>query len=636
MAAKKQTIAVVPFDGTDSFQAIGDKGRSMGDYEAKASRVNPGASYDRRGKIGNLDYIAAQDSPFFSSGGGCSIDVSEMIKLCKQSFYHIQVFRNAIISCASLCNTGLVLKGKNQKMVKFYQEWLHKIGIWNLSAMYFLEYFRSGNVFLYTSKGKVKLDEVKRLGKLMKETVAKARELPLRYTILNPESIRACGALNFTDCLYEKLLSDFEVSRLRDPQTPGDIEFAESFTEEERKQIISGINPAMKLKAENLVANFCNKMDYEPMAVPPFVGALKSINLKLSMRNADLILQETIDQVVLLFTCGTEAGILNGTNQKLVAGLTGLLSKRGASRIIVSDFSTKGEFLVPDLNKVMGSAKYESLDVEIANSLMDLFSLGSTGNFSSSYVTTQIYLELLKTARESFLNMFLIPEMEKIADTLGFDTADLPVPSFEEISLESQTEKLKLYTRLYELGYLTPESLADAFENKGMPVYENILEQQKEFKKNKDAELFIPVLNAGQKDAGRPDGTTGKKSKVTNPGPQGSNASEDLSSLSNIRKSMSFMEQVFAQVETEYKKANNMQRLNKKHKEFIENISVNIISSETPSKWSESVAEYIKNPFPKLTEQKQKILELSSEFELPVISAALLYFGKEENVISQE
>jgi len=597
-------------------EMTGEKRATMGADKVSIASTRGTSRLDSpRGKVGTLDYIGADFCPNGSKGDISNIN--DLINLSKAAFHSVPAYRNSLLTQVALSNTKLIVRGPNAGVANFFKTWLTKTQMWDFTNQVMLEYLRSGNVFIYKLKTDLKLNEIR---KFTKEVYAKNRSVPIKYMVLDPSQIRGQGGASLINQVYCKILTSYEVERLRAHATPEDLEIYNSFTEEEKKAINSSVTPQIVLKPENLSVIQFAKMSYEQMATPPYVGALKSINLKLAMRQAELIITETVDMIVLLMRCGNEAGALNGFNKGLVQHITQLMSARGIGRVLTVDSSVSGEFLLPDLNKVMDPKKYESLDREINAAMMDLFSLASSSNFAASYVTTQIYLETLNQIRDTFLNNFLLPEVRKVAEEMGFTEDSIPEISFEEITLESKTEKLKLYIRLYETGNLTSKGLTEAFKTGFLPLDETNLTDQKEFKKEKDNGLWSPIAPEKAVAEGRPTGSKAPQSKKDQK-PAGA-------SIETIRENLVKMDEIFELVETAYKKKYGITRIQKKHKELAGNIAVNVIASEPIGEWKSRYMEYLDNPIQAMTAQKMEILELSAEFEMTTGAAAILFHGK--------
>ncbi len=587
--------------------------------KASISRVNPdGYSGDQtRSETSDYFHINNSATPFHTDK--CGIGAYESVELCQKAFYGFPAFRNPILMQSYLSNSPLHWTGKNKKVVKFYKEWAKKCNLWHLANEWFLEWFRSGNVFTYCFTGDLKLSEVKKVS-LAKglEAVARNRKLPLKYILLNPCDVRGIGTSIFSDQSYGKVLNAYEISVLENPQTEHDKAIYEGLDPEVKKAIKTKSSPVITLDPSRLRIAFSAKQSYEPMAVPPYFGVLRSINFKQILRSAEEKVAASADFCILLVKAGSK-DLKTTENNKLVQGMANLFSAQSVGRVLFGHWSTELDFQIPELNKIFGNEKYINVDKDIINGMNDI--MASDENFATGQTKTKIYLQLLSQARESFLNYFLIPEIDKIAAEMGFAEADIPQVQFEEVSLESLNEAKKLYNRLYELGVLTPEELFNAYETNQIPLFESAVEKQKEFKAQKKAGLFEPLIG-NKAEAGRPNGTGTPKTKNT-VAPKGGKAS--LEKLQEIYPAMSSLTEA---VQKAYKEKNSLARLGKNHKQFCEAIWEKIVVAESPDKWRESVANYVESPFKGETEQKAEIEELSDEHQIGLLEAALIYHSQ--------
>jgi hypothetical protein len=593
-------------------------------YEVKASisRVNP-ESYDNqvyKSETSQYFHILNSANPF--SYDRCGIGAHESIELCQKAFYSFPSFRNPILMQSYLSNTPIHFTGKDKKVIKFFEEWAQKVNIWDIANQFFLEWFRSGNVLVYRFDGEIKLAEIKKLATAgEKEAVAKARKIPLKYIIINPVDVRGIGSSVFSGQEYGKVLNPYEVEMLKNGISQHDKDIYDGLDEQSKKAITTGQQPVIRLEMERLRLAFNAKQSYEPMAVPPYFGVLKSINFKQILRSSEEKVAASADYCILLITAGDEKRE-GKKNRQLLEGMANLFSAQSVGRVLFADYSAKAQFVIPKLNEIFGNEKYVNVDKEILNGMNDI--MGSDENFATGQTKTKIYLELLSQARESFIQYFLYPEMKHISEEMGFK--ETPTPRFEEVTLESLNESKKLYNRLYELGALTPKELFNAYETNQLPVEEESLENQKAFKTQKKEKIYEPLIG-NKAEVGRPTGTTAPKSKNTI-SPQGK------ASLAKIKENMPKMQELANLVSSVYKEKNSIARLSQNHKKLVDSMWERIMSVETVDNWGkEVVSKYIENPL-SLTcggAQFDQICELMEEHELDLIAATILFHSMEKN-----
>ena len=587
-------------------------------YEVKASisRVNP-ESYDNqvyKSETSQYFHILNSANPF--SYDRCGIGSHESIELCQKAFYSFPSFRNPILMQSYLSNTPLHFMGKDKKVIKFFDEWAQKVNIWDIANQFFLEWFRSGNVLVYRFDGEIKLSEVKKLAVAgEKEAIAKARKIPLKYIIINPVDVRGIGSSVFSGQEYGKVLNPYEVEMLKNGTTQHDKDIFSGLDEQSKKAISTGQQPVIKLEMDRLRLAFNAKQSYEPMAVPPYFGVLKSINFKQILRSSEEKVAASADYCILLITAGDEKRE-GKKNRQLLEGMANLFSAQSVGRVLFADYSAQAQFVIPKLNEIFGNEKYVNVDKEILNGMNDI--MGSDENFATGQTKTKIYLELLSQARESFIQYFLYPEMKLIAEEMGFK--ETPMPRFEEVTLESLNESKKLYNRLYELGALTPKELFNAYETNHLPIEEESLENQKVFKAQKKDKIYEPLIG-NKAEAGRPTGTTAPKSNNTI-SPQGK------ASLAKIKENMPKMQELANMVSSVYKEKNSITRLSQNHKKLVDSMWERIMAAENIDNWGkEVVSKYVENPLSLACggAQFDQICELMEEHELDLVAATILF-----------
>lgn len=608
----EETVAGVMIN-SNVFRTYGNE------VQASLSRVDPTSYTGERNKSESSSYFHIQNAanPFFSDS--CGIGAHLSIELCQKAFYSFPSFRNPILMQSYLANSPIQFQGNNKKIVKFYQEWAEKAQLWDIANQFFLEWFRSGNIFVYRFEGDIKLKEAKKIADNLSQ--ARNRKIPLRYIILNPVDIRGLGSAVFSDQAYGKVLNNYEVSRLRNPQTEEDRMIYDSLDQAAKDAIRMNQTPILPLDINKLRVAFNAKQSYEPMAVPPYFGVLEAINFKQILRSAETKVATSADHCILLITAGEKEG--GKRNEKVLTALASLFSAQSVGRVLFADYTAKAEFITPDFNKIFGKEKYITVDNDIINGMNDI--MAKDENFATGQTKTKIYLQLLSQARESFLTYFLIPELKNIAEEMGFD--EVPEVEFEEITLDSLIETQKNYNRLYELGFFTAEDLRNAYKYNQMPLPEVMAENQKKFKADKKSGLYEPLIGGGANDAagGRPTGT-GTPKKKTTVGPKGGKAS-----IQKIKDNLPKMNELSDKVQQAYKVKNSLARISKKNKEVCDSIWEQIIITEAPENWNSSVEKFINNPFSgESTAQYDEIIEIAAENSINLTAAAILYHSFEE------
>jgi hypothetical protein len=612
MASKRKSKIVVA--NTDPFlpkflseSSTNTRGRGTGTNQSTYSDLS-----------GELDNISRGVAPFGKDSAG-SIGVNDAICLCQKAYYNIPIFRNTIDIQTEFANSHLHFRGKNKRSVAFYNEWYKKIGGWSFAERFFREWFRSGNVFVYKFLYEASLKELNKMSRaeaLNKISEAEVmKKIPMKYTILNPADMRCEGAASFINAVYHKMLNEYELARLKVPKTDEEVKFLESLPTKIQQQIKKGEKPTIPIEPQYLVAVFCGKQDYEAMAVPMYYSVLFDIDLKLEFKKMEKVISRTTDYMILLITAG-EKDRDSQINSRVLGELQTLFEQESVGRVLVSDYTTKAEFVIPELNKILGSEKYKVVNEDIANGLMNIF--WGEEKFANSMVKIKVFLERLRSARDAYLNGFLKNEMEAIAKEMGF--TEIPEPVFDEVDLKEEIEYMKVYTRLAELGILTPEELFDAVESHGLPLKENSKLSQEEFKKMKDKGLYEPLIGGQKKEEGRPAG-----SKAPQTTKKVSPIGASKFSLQKISDNIKIANELLEKVESQYRQTKNIKRMSGKEKDICWNTTESIIASKPISEWENSITEFLENP---IQIPDQESLEISVDHNISLFLAGILRDSK--------
>ena len=339
----------------------------------------------------------------------------------------------------------------------FSKAFLKKIDLTGLQDKFFREYYRSGNVFVYRFDAKVQKKDVPKLSKVfgVKRLTAKSEVmLPSRYIILNPADIQAGGNISFVASKFYKLLSDYEIERLKNPRSEEDIEVFQSLDPKTQKLIREQGHNAITIALDpaKTTGVFYKKMDYEPMAVPMGWPVLEAINAKQEMRLMDMAVTRTTHQAILLVTMGAEPD-KGGVNQKNLEAMQKLFANESVGRVLISDYTTKAEFVIPEIADLLDPKKYEVIDRDINVGLNNILVGGE--KYANQQTKVEVFMARLKQGRTVFINEFLEPEIKRISKELGF--RNYPKPHFEDIPLREDYNLRRIYSRLIEIGVLTPE-----------------------------------------------------------------------------------------------------------------------------------------------------------------------------------
>ena len=598
-------------------------GESFYNYEAKAYARAGGPANSTTTRRNNIA-IAPKSFKYANIRAGMlpyeygidGVSVRDAIELTQKAYANIAVFRNAVDMMADFSNSTLYLEGGSVKSRAFIDAWLKKIKIWSLKDQFFREFYRSGNVFLYTIEGKINVEDFSKVRNF--GITLKTNKLPVRYILLNPFDVVAKRATSFDVGLYAKVLSEYEAERLKNPKTDEDKEIYEALDVEIKKKIknnswsLSGMR--VDLDPKRLKYSFYKKQDYEPFAVPFGFPVLDDIEFKMEMKKIDQSICRTIENVVLMITMGTTPD-KGGVNPRNIRAMQSLFQNQSVGRILVSDYTTKAEFIIPDIQKVIGPSKYEVVNQDIKEGLQNI--ILNQEKFASTEIKAQMFLQRLKESRDAFLNNFLQPEIKQICKDFGFKKA--PAAKFETIDLQDQAQVQRVITRMMELGILPPSEGIKVIETGVFPNQKELEVAQEKFVEG--ARLLEKRREyEGKKNAARSASLPGRP-------PGAKTLAATTYSVSAIKDIADETSNLYSSLISEARKVFNKKRLSKSQKDMLERVCESVVVAKDKKDWLEvGKACMIKlSPLP-------QVLEISAEHELDDYAAAILHHSRKNSL----
>jgi hypothetical protein len=659
---------------------------------AQGSAVDPTSR--RRNLAGNIErtdrFKNIDDGliPFRTSSGHgkTNLSIRHAVILCQKCYYNFSIFRNIIDTMTEFSVSNLYFRGGNKNSRDFFDALFKKINLWDFQDKFFREYYRSGNVFTYRYDAKLSKSDVKNVTQVygkseLPKLPTKEMFIPSRYTILNPADIQLHGSLNFSEGKYYKVLSDYELERVRNPKSDEDLEIYNSLDEETKKLIkrkAAVTSLSLPLSSEKLLAVFYKKQDYEPFAVPFGYPVLEDINFKYEMKKMDMAIARTMQQAILMVTMGEEPE-KGGINQENLKKMQALFQNESIGRVLIADYTTKAEFVIPQIGQLLDSRKYEVINNDINIGLNNIFVGGE--KFANQSAKVEVFISRLTQGRRAFIYQFLLPEIKRIARSLGFRS--FPTPYFEDFELKTNSEILRVYTRLVELGVLTPEEGIKALETNRLPSKEESLESQEEFRGLKDKGLYEPIAGGPNtqmeladkqgdvqielqekniksqekldrkktkegiqdptgppspkgvrpnkkpsKESGRPSGTKDapykSNRKITPIG------GKEGYSMAKVKELFILSQSLEIEVSKVLREKHKVKRLTNQQKEISREISNIVMANEEPELWMNNAKEYCDKPIDKNKERVSKVNDVACEHGVDMESASILYASKEQ------
>tara|TARA_R110002074_G_scaffold80692_1_gene181243 strand:+ start:10043 stop:11995 length:1953 start_codon:yes stop_codon:yes gene_type:complete len=578
--------------------------------------------------INKFSQIRAGMLPYEMASDGAN--VRDAIELCQKAYANVPIFRNTIDMMSEFANAELYLEGGNSTSRKFFEKLLDRIKIWDLKDQYFREYYRSGNIFLYRVDGKFSIEDYKKFSQTVSDGPSLNR-FPLKYVVLNPFEIVAkrSTVFNTKDGGYAKILSEFDIERLASPKNDYDKAVFDALDPEVKEQIKGGAyfkdGLQINLKSEKMSYSFYKKQDYEPFAIPFGYPVLEDINAKMEMKKMDQAIMRTVENVILMITMGAEPD-KGGINPNNVKAMQTLFQNESVGRVLVSDYTTKADFVIPDINKVVGPGKYQVINQDIKDGLQNIAL--NDDKYNGAEMKTRVFLDRLKEAREAFIQDFLQPEIRRIALDLGFRS--YPTVKFKDIDLRDETQLMRVATRLMELGLITAEQGMELFQTGKFPLAENLEKAQEKFVEQREKGYFNPIVGGVPMiDPETGEEEPGKISKPTKGMPGRPEGSKDQFSRENIQGTIYEIEALNSIAKEKMLEKLNSESLDENQEKMISQLCESVICASKKENWTETMLSCV-NDFTEIEKlgTMENILDVSEAHKLEIYPSAILYHSK--------
>jgi len=617
--------------GESYFVSEASYNRSGGSGGSTSTRINRSAVANTANKFSQ---IRGGLLPYELSTDG--VNVRDAIELCQKAYANVPIFRNTIDMMSEFANSELYLEGGNASSRHFFDKLFDRIKIWDLKDQYFREYYRSGNIFLYRIDGEFKLEDFKKISKTVSELPAK-NKFPLKYILLNPFEIVAKRSTVFStkDGAYAKILSEFDMERLANPKNDYDKEVFDALEPETKKLIKEGayFKDGLKINLENerIAYSFYKKQDYEPFAIPFGYPVLEDINAKMEMKKMDQAIMRTVENVILMITMGTDPE-KGGINHNNVKAMQTLFQNESVGRVLVSDYTTKADFVIPDINKVVGAQKYEVINKDIKEGLQNI--ILNDDKYNGAQIKARVFLDRLKEAREAFINDFLQPEIRRIAKDLGFRS--YPTVKFKDIDLRDEVQLMRVATRLMELGILTAEQGMEIMQTGRFPGSDELDKAQGKFVEQRKKGYFNPIVGGIpmiEDEDPNPSEPVDEQKVPGQPGrPMDTTEAHGTLSRDAIQTTIYEVEALHSLASKEMREKLNKKRLNKQQKEMLDKLCESVVCSSEKENWTSMMISCV-NDFSNIEKLNilNEIYDVSDSHQLEIYPSAILYHSNEKN-----
>lgn len=448
--------------------------------------------------------------------------------MCVSAYKGFGVAKNVIDLMACFASEGLQIRHPDKTIQRFYQRWAKQVGLQKRVTDIARQYYKCCNVFIYTTMGTIEPKAYERMRRaravqevaladsndpaepqresdILEETQKplEKREIPWRYTLLNPFQMELRGSKYFGQSRWVFKLDETTTSEINsgaiNSSSNGYIDFLDQTDCNLPPEFPGLLNkptdekPAGETRDANVVelnqarlwTMHYMKDDHEDWADPILWPVMADIFYKNKLRQMDISVCNSIINAVTIFKLGrVEEGII--PKPEHLKKFSELLRTPTQAMNMVWNDAISIESSYPPVDKILNIAKYESVDKDILRGLgiPDVLLGGSSSNFSVGFLGVRTLLERLEEGRAAILE-WLNSQFEIIAATLGHKR--LPTVRFGKMSLRDETAEKQLVLGLLDRNVISIEAVLNVFGED----FEIELERMREESKIRETEGLL-------------------------------------------------------------------------------------------------------------------------------------------------
>lgn len=439
---------------------------------------NNGASV--RSGFTRLDY------EFFRPAEAVPRMQKQVIAACMAAYDKIGIVRNVIDTMADFAVQGVTFSHPNKQIENFYNSWFKKVNGLDRSERFLNLFYRAGTVLTKRSRGKIKekaIEEFKRAvaeqseleGATAQESVfyeddfesVKYREIPLRYTFLNPLAVDTMSheltpftgknyyIINIPPALI-KIINNPKDSYEKDIISSIPIDIVNAVREGKKKIPISD---------DDLIVYHYKKDDWQVWANPMTYAILDDLITLEKMKLADLAALDGAISHIRIWRLGSLEHQLLPTDAA-VAKLADLLLNNvgGGSMDLIWGPDLELDETSTEIQNFLGSGKYEVCLTSIYAGLgvpPTMTGAGTGGGgFNQNFISLKTLTERLKYGRGK-LKEFWEYEVKMVQKAMRFK--EPPTVVFEFSNLGDEIAEKALWVQAVDRGLISDDAFREKF-----------------------------------------------------------------------------------------------------------------------------------------------------------------------------
>lgn len=419
------------------------------------------------------------DYEFFRENERMPTTPHETMRLSNKAYQKVGPIRNVIDLMGDFGCQGIRLIHPNKSVERFYDRWFEYVRGKEVSERFLNQLYRLGIVFLRRWLGTVSPMVESDMKRIHGEKIdlrlltPKYREIPLKYTSLNPMAIRIIGGELASSFLGKPLYAltiptslSSELARLN--RENRDNQFDELLQDPDVKKILGGQAKEVILNPDEIEVFEYKKDDWEIWPRPMIDSILDDVMMLAKMKLADRAALDGVISSVRLW----RLGYINESHpthsifptQVGIRKLRSVLANTGNGPIDIV-WGPELDFKESEskIYQVLGSQKYDAIWDSIYDGLGVPPALRSSKSLSgqtNAFISLKNLIERLEYGR-TLLTRFWMKEIRIVQKAMGFQAPAKVV--YNEIIINDESAEKKLLIDLVDRNVISEEAVQERF-----------------------------------------------------------------------------------------------------------------------------------------------------------------------------
>lgn len=402
----------------------------------------------------------------------------DVIRACMRAYKGIGPIRNIIDLMADFASQGIDVVHPNERIEKWYKEWFRRVGGKERSERFLNYLYRTAHVIVKRRTAKLSIaqaDDMKRANgeadiEVTPPTQTGKREIPWRYTFLNPLSIDVVapdlslfvGQDEFT---FAVRLPDSLIKKIKSPKSKAERDLVAKLP----KDVVAAANSGDKtivLDPQKTKGFFYKRDDWDTWASPMIEAILPDLQMLQKMKLADLAALDGAISCIRVWKLGDIANRILPT-PAAIARLAEMLCNNvgGGVMDLVWGPELNLEETSTEAYKFLGQTKYEPVLTAIYAGLgipptLTGAQTSGGGGFTNNFISLKTLTERLQYGRDT-LTAFWEEEIRIVQKAMGFRfPASL---AFDRMVLTDEAAEKQLLISLADRDLISTETLMERF-----------------------------------------------------------------------------------------------------------------------------------------------------------------------------